>query len=280
MSEVRKQNIFGWWTTGRDDAAIELFETVRKAIINGIIPGRISYAFMSREPGESVVSDRLKQLMEKASVPVVAFSALKFKPELRKQNRDAWRKEYHHEVLKRISPYKADVVVLAGYMWVVSPETCQRLNIINLHPAAPDGPAGTWQEVIWQLLEQRADYTGVMMHLVTPELDKGPPVTYCLFSIKGPAWDELWNEFFELEKKMGMEGIKKKYGESLPIFAKIREEGVKRELPLIVYTLRSLAKGDISLENGKVLDAQGNILTKPYDLTQSIEESLEMKLNE
>ncbi len=280
MSKKRAQNIFGWWTTGRDEAAIELFETVQKAIETGIIPGKLSYAFMSREPGESDVSDRLMRIMEKASVPVVTLSALKFKPELRKTDRDAWRKEYHHEVLERIGSFEADVVVLAGYMWVVSPETCQRLKIINLHPAAPDGPAGTWQEVIWQLLEQRADHTGVMMHLVTPELDKGPPVTYCVFSIKGPAWEALWNEFLELEKKIGMEGIKQKYGEALPLFAKIREEGVKRELPLIVHTLRSLANGEIFLEKGKVLDGKGNVLTKPYDLTKSIDGTLELKRHE
>jgi phosphoribosylglycinamide formyltransferase-1 len=46
--------------------------------------------------------------------------------------------------------------------------------MINLHPAAPGGPTGTWQEVIWQLIEGRAVETGVMMHLVTPELDRGP----------------------------------------------------------------------------------------------------------
>ena len=34
---------FGWWTTGRDQAAIDLFETVHNATNNGIIPGEISY---------------------------------------------------------------------------------------------------------------------------------------------------------------------------------------------------------------------------------------------
>ncbi|GAH59253.1 unnamed protein product, partial [marine sediment metagenome] len=43
----------------------------------------------------------------------------------------------------------------------------QRYNMVNLHPAAPGGPTGTWQEVIWQLIENKAEETGVMMHLVT-----------------------------------------------------------------------------------------------------------------
>ncbi len=280
MSSKRAQNVFGWWTTGRDEAAIELFETVHKAMEDRTIPGSISYAFISRYPGESEISDKLISVVQKAGIPVVALSALKFKPELRKSSRDAWRTQYHQLVLEKIGQYEADVVVLAGYMWVVSQETCERLNIINLHPAAPDGPAGTWQEVIWQLLENRADKTGVMMHLVTPELDKGPPVTYCLFPIKGPGWDELWKEFLDLEHELGLEGIKEKYGETLPLFAKIREEGVKRELPLIVYTLRSLARGDIFLEKGKVLDSGGNRLEKACDLTEDIEKSLGVKGNE
>jgi hypothetical protein len=72
---------------------------------------------------------------------------------------------------------------------------CLRYNMINLHPAAPGGPAGTWQEVIWQLIRTGAHKTGVMMHLVTPELDRGPVVTYCIFSIRGSTpFDGYWQE--------------------------------------------------------------------------------------
>ena len=277
MTPKNGQKVFGWWTTGRDEAAIKLFETVHNAIEDKTIPGEIGYAFVSKDKGESAISDNLINLIESAGVPLVTCSALKFKPELRQNNRDLWREEYHKVVLEKIRQFKPDVAVLAGYMWVVSPETCKKLNIINLHPAAPDGPAGTWQEVIWQLLESRADKTGVMMHLVTPELDKGPPVTYCIFPIKGPKWEKLWKEFLELEQKIGLEKIKTKYGESLPLFAKIREEGVKRELPLIVYTLQALALGNISLNQGKVFDAEGKVLQHPYDLSKTIDESLTLK---
>ena len=64
--------------------------------------------------------------------------------------------------------------------------------MINLHPAAPGGPAGTWQEVIWQLIGNEAEETGVMMHMVTPKLDKGPPVAYCTFQIRGEPFDRYW----------------------------------------------------------------------------------------
>jgi phosphoribosylglycinamide formyltransferase-1 len=263
---------FGWWTTGRDQAAIDLFETVFDAVTDGIIPGEISYVFSSRESGESEFSDRLVKMVADHGIPVVSLSAVHFRPDLRKQDREAWRQAYHKEVLNKVKGFSAQVVVLAGYMWVVSPEVCQEFPIINLHPAAPGGPAGTWQEVIWQLLDQKADKTGVMMHLVTPELDKGPAVTYCSFSIKGDAWDPMWKQFEHELQRSDLEEIKKSFGESQPLFTKIRNEGIKRELPLIVQTIRSLAKGEISIKFSQLYDRAGIKLARPYDLTDAIEE--------
>jgi phosphoribosylglycinamide formyltransferase-1 len=261
---------FGWWTTGRDQAAIDLFETVHNAISKGIIPGEISYVFSSREPGESKFSDRLVKRVEDCGIPVVSLSAVRFRPDLRKQDREAWRQAYHKEILDKIKDFPARVVVLAGYMWVVSPEVCRQLSIINLHPAAPEGPAGTWQEVIWQLMDQKTDKTGVMIHLVTPELDKGPAVTYCSFSIQGGAWDPLWKQFEHELQRSSIEEIKESFGESQPLFARIRNEGVKRELPLIVQTIKSLAEGKISIKDSQLYDRAGSKLAGHYDLTDAI----------
>jgi phosphoribosylglycinamide formyltransferase-1 len=262
---------FGWWTTGRDQTAIDLFETGFNAVTDGIITGEISYIFSSREPGESEFSDRLLKMATDHGIPVVSFSALRFRPDLRRQDREAWRQAYHKDVFDKVKGFPVQVVVLAGYMWVVSPEVCRKLSIINLHPAAPGGPAGTWQEVIWQLLDQKAEKTGAMMHLVTPELDKGPAVTYCTFSIQGGAWDPLWEQFEHELQRSSLEEIKKSFGESQPLFARIRNEGVKRELPLIVQTIKSLASGEISIKDSQLYDSAGSKLARPYDLTDAIE---------
>ncbi len=263
---------FGWWSTGRDRDALNLFDAVYDACSSGVIPGEFSYCFVSRGRGESAESDALISRIEECGIPVVLFSARDFQPELRKSNREQWRNRYHHEVLQKVRAFDAGAVVLAGYMWVVSPEVCGAFPIINLHPAEPDGPAGTWQEVIWELLEKRAGHTGVMMHLVTPELDKGPPVSYCRFSIRGGSWEPLWKEFeSELESAGSIQALKEKFGESLPLFAEIRRQGVKRELPLIVHTLRALAKGEFSIRDGVLYDASGKKLKGPWDLTAEIE---------
>ena len=128
--------------------------------------------------------------------------------------------------MNRLQDFSPDLCVLAGYMLIVSQEMCRRYNMINLHPAAPGGPTGTWQEVIWQLIDSQAQETGVMMHLVTPELDKGPPVAYCTFPIRGDPFDKYWPEIegLQVNSSNGHDA-----GDSL--FKPIRKNGVARECP-------------------------------------------------
>jgi folate-dependent phosphoribosylglycinamide formyltransferase PurN len=152
-------------------------------------------------------------------------------------------------------------------MLIVGEEMCRRYNMINLHPAAPGGPKGTWQEVIWQLIETKAESTGVMMHLVTPELDMGPPVTYCTFPIRGKPFDKYWQEI----EGQSVEEIKKSQGESNRLFKLIRKHGLAREFPLIIATLKAFSQGKVKIKEGKVVDAAGKPI-KGYNLTGEIDE--------
>ena len=155
---------------------------------------------------------------------------------------------------------------MAGYMLVVGPELCARFDIINLHPAAPDGPAGTWQEVIWKLIDQRAETSGVMMHLVTPELDKGPVVSYCRYPVRGPAFDMLWNK---IDGKNSAD-IKNEDGEANPLFKEIRRHGAARELPLIGSTVKTFSRGLVSIKNGVIVNCAGHPI-RGYDLSADID---------
>jgi folate-dependent phosphoribosylglycinamide formyltransferase PurN len=141
--------------------------------------------------------------------------------------------------------------------------------MINLHPAAPGGPVGTWQQVIWQLMNERAEETGVLMNLVTPELDKGPVATYCTFSIRGEPFDRYWREI----DKLSVEEIKKKEGIDNPLFKLIRQHGLAREFPLIVATLKAFSRGEVRVVDGEVVDAAGRPI-KGYDLTDEISEAM------
>ncbi len=173
-------------------------------------------------------------------------------------------------LLARFNP---DICVLAGYMLIVGPEMCQKYKMINLHPAAPGGPQGTWQEVIWKLIERDAEETGAMMHLVTPELDKGPPVAYCTFRIRGEPFDEYWEEV----KGKSVAEIKAEEGGNNPLFKKIRAYGLIREFPLIVATLKAFSQGMIRIVDGRILDARGEKIPG-YNLTPEIDELVEQKI--
>ncbi len=256
----------GWFTTAKDQAAIKLLEIVYSQIKSSFLPLEIAYVFVSKELKETSISDEFFKKAQEMNLKVISFSALKFKPELRKKNPLKWRTLYHQEVLKLL-PEKIDFGVLAGYMWIVSDEFCDKLKLINLHPALPGGPKGSWQEVIWQLISCRSSETGVMMHQVTPDLDEGPPLSFVRFSIKTPDFLPLWEESEKILLKYHLKGLKEIEGERNSLFLKIREEGVKRELPLIVYTLKYIAENQIVWGDP----------TLPLDLTEKVENYLKTK---
>ena len=271
----------GWFSTGRDKAARDLLQAVQSQIALGEIKAEIAFVFCNREAGESEESDLfLSQTMD-YHIPLICFSYQKFKAgkgapvTSQAEARPRWRLEYDREVMNRLQEFHPDLCVLAGYMLIVGEEMCQRYNMINLHPAAPGGPTGTWQEVIWQLINNEAQQTGVMMHLVTPKLDKGPPATYCTFPIRGKPFDKYWDEI----KGHPLEAIKKEPGENNHLFNLIRQHGLTREFPLIISTIKAFSQGKIGVNSEKqVVDAAGRPI-KEYNLTDEINEQLKRRIS-
>ena len=282
----------GWFSTGRDKAARDLLEVVHSSIKQGEIEAEIAFVFCNREPGESEESDLFLKLVEGYDIPLVCLSQQKVKAEFERLRRyylersegyrippsrgvaamlkHPWRQEYDRRVMANVEGFHPDLCVLAGYMLIVGKEMCQRYDMINLHPAAPGGPAGMWQEVIWQLIENEAQETGVMMHLAIPELDEGPPVTYCTFPIRGEPFDKYWQEI----KGLPIEKIQKSQGESNPLFRLVREQGLAREFPLIVSTIKAFSQGKVKINSKKqVIDVEGRTING-YNLTKEIDEYL------
>ena len=112
------------------------------------------------------------------------------------------------------------------------------------------------------------------MHLVTPELDAGPPLTYCTFPIKGGKFDSLWEKLEEKIKRKPLERIKREEGEAEPLFKEIRKEGVRRELPLIVHTLKTLSNKTIELRGQKLM--KGGKAVEGYCLNEEIGREADM----
>jgi len=276
----------GWFSSGRDEAARDLLQVVFDEIQKGFIEGCISFVFVTRDRGEKAESDKFIDLAESLGLEVICLSHRRFEPELRKaalkESRELgvdgplvidWRRKYDAQVMAKLAGYDPDIVVLAGYMLITSPEICYKYDMINLHPALPGGPKGTWQEVIWQLMEEGARKTGVMMHLITPELDAGPAITYCEFSISDDLIQPLWDQWRAKRRQRSLQEIQKSEGENEPLFSEIRRRGLKREFPLIVATLKAASTSEFSIINGEVI-VQSRKLEHGLDLTEEIESSV------
>jgi len=255
----------GWFSSGRGEGSQALLRTIHESIESGGIKARIAFVFCNRERGQSETTDVFLDQVEAYGIPLVCLSSRKFRSERGGAPGD-WRTDYDRRVMERLQTFRPEICVLAGYMLIVGAEMCLRFDMINLHPAAPGGPKGTWREVIWSLIESRAAETGVMMHLVTPELDQGPPVTYCTFPLRGSLFDRHWDEV----AGMSVEEIKARQGDDNPLFRAIRREGVRRELPLITATIRAFSEGRVRIEDGEVIDSSGKPVAG-YSLTKEIE---------
>ncbi len=269
----------GWFSTGRDEAALWLLQETLAAIERGFLPIEIAFVFCNREEGDAPESDAFLSFVRRIGLPLIAFSSRRFLPELWRRGKAGdetalrdWRRRYHDAVAQRLAPYldKVPFSLLAGYMLIISDEFCDAYTLLNLHPALPGGPKGTWQEVMWQLIRERADYAGAQIHIVTPELDSGPPVTFCRVPIRTPDLMPLWEAFEQKLRTMPIEQIIAAEGESEPLFAAVRQRQLAREVPLIHLTLKTCAEGLLSVHD-KIVRWQNEPAPNGVDLTESVE---------
>ena len=265
----------GWFATGQGTGSRALLQAAHEAVARGELPAEIAFLFCNREPGEHENSDLLLAMAVGYGIPTLTLSDRRFRRQVggevarAGQPLPAWRLAYDRAVLELIAPFGVDIGMLAGYMLIFGPEVCARLDLLNLHPAAPGGPKGTWQRVIWQLIAERAAESGVLINRATPEVDEGPVVAYCRYSLRGPAFDPLWQAVAGRD----LEELRATAGEDLPLFRTIRAAGVAREIPLMVQTLIALARGRFRIVGGTVLTPEGPA-PGGVDLTAEVEAAI------
>jgi phosphoribosylglycinamide formyltransferase 1 len=265
----------GWFSTGRGPGSRRLLAAAHDEIASGRLNAKITAVFCNRAPGEDENTDLFLEQVRGYGLPLIYLSSRDFrrllgeKPVRKGDTLPQWRSDYDREVMRLLESHTFDLGVLAGYMLIFTADFLQKYNLLNLHPAAPGGPKGIWQDVIWQLIESRAERAGVMMHLATPELDEGPPVAYCTYPIRGPDFDPLWRQVEDRK----LDDIKANGGEANPLFAEIRRHGVARELPLVIETLRAFAETRIRIAHKHPADTAGNPIP-PQDLSPEIERAV------
>ncbi len=90
------------------------------------------------------------------------------------------REVYDADLAAKIKTYKPDLIVLAGWMHVLSPAFLNHFpgRVINLHPALPgqfDG-VGAIERAYEAYQRGEISYTGCMVHYAVPEVDAGAVV--------------------------------------------------------------------------------------------------------
>lgn len=249
-----------WFSTGSGFGSRNLLKATHSSLTQDNSSLKIECVFSNREQWEHSGSDQFFSLVNSLNIPLLTYSSKKFFA--KKEKTKETRTRFDEGIIKKLSAFSPDLVIFAGYKLIVSKKLCDYFTIINLHPALPSGPAGTWQDVIWQLIQDKSTHTGATIHQVTEYLDQGPPITYFKVPIHTDSFAPLWKD---IEGKTVKE-IKLHDGEENALFKAIREAGLKREGRLIVESLRYIA------ENPTILTTLANRhLAKPISLTEVIE---------
>lgn len=98
------------------------------------------------------------------------------------------RERYDRDLADRILQYQTDLVVLAGWMHVLSPAFLAYFpeKVINLHPALPGAFAGmdAIERTFIAFQNGEVAHGGCMVHFVVPEVDAGPVIAQSIVPIE------------------------------------------------------------------------------------------------
>ncbi len=109
------------------------------------------------------------------------------------------REEFDSEMIKGLEKYKPNLVVLSGFMRILSPVFINHYHgkLLNIHPSLlPKYPGlDTHQRV----LDSGDKYHGVTIHFVDSTLDGGPICAQSQLTVNTRSAEELQNEIHSLE---------------------------------------------------------------------------------
>jgi phosphoribosylglycinamide formyltransferase-1 len=134
------------------------FMAIREAVRRGDINADISLVFSNKEDAPGLVKAREWGL-----------ETLFLNPKL-----FASRDEYDRAVIRELEQRQTDLVCLAGYMKVLTPEFCDAFKhrIVNIHPALlPSFPGLHVQQ---KAIDWGVRFSGCTVHFVAAEVDMGP----------------------------------------------------------------------------------------------------------
>ena len=128
---------------------------------------------------------------------------------LRVVNHNTSQEEAELHILKLIDQYNIDLIVLARYMRILSPNFVWRYpnRIINIHPSLLPAFPGAYAYV--QAFERGAKIVGCTAHFVTDELDQGPIICQDAFNVlPSDTLESIKEKGRQMEAKTLVDAIK------------------------------------------------------------------------
>lgn len=113
------------------------------------------------------------------------------------------RLDFDQAMMEKIDAYQPDLVVLAGFMRILTPEFCAHYpnRLINIHPSIL--PAFTGLHTHERALEAGCRVAGCTIHFVTPELDCGPIISQGIVPIlDGDTPDDVAARVLTVEHRL------------------------------------------------------------------------------
>ena len=115
----------------------------------------------------------------------------------------ASRGAFDQTMMEKIDAYQPDLVVLAGFMRILTPEFCTRYEgrLMNIHPSIL--PSFTGLHTHERALEAGCRVAGCTIHFVTPELDCGPIISQGIVPIlDGDTPDDVAARVLTVEHRL------------------------------------------------------------------------------
>ncbi|KAI8367745.1 phosphoribosylglycinamide formyltransferase [Blakeslea trispora] len=143
---------------------------------------------------------------KKAGIPTETYSLKQFKDQGKS------RVDFDIHLAKSIQEhYKPDLVILAGFMHILSPEFLSFFtnNVMNLHPALPgqfDG-AHAIERAYEAYKKGEIEHTGIMVHKVIADVDRGQVILQQKVPIyETDTLEDLEERIHSFEHKLIVEG--------------------------------------------------------------------------
>jgi len=181
-------------------------QAIIDCVNKGYIPAKI--AIVLSDENRAFALERAK----KAGIETISLDKKDYKD----------REDFDREIVKHLKKKNIELVVLAGFMRLLSPYFIReyRNRIINIHPALL--PSFKGSRGIKDALEHGVKVTGVTVHFVDEHLDNGPIILQKTVEIKEDDSEETLLERVHKEEH-------RIYPEAIKLFAegKIKIEGRK-----------------------------------------------------